>query len=532
MDMTMTEGNIFRQLLLFSLPLLAGNFFQQCYNTVDSIVLGNFVGRSALAAVGTTTPIINTLIGLFLGLSTGIGVVISQFYGAREDKKVSQAVQTSLLLVLLLCVAFTIVGVLMVPFMLRLMATPADVLPGATLYLRIYFAGVAGLMLYNLGSGILRAVGDSRRPLYFLIFSAAVNTVLDLLFVAVFHWGIAGAAIATVIAQALSAVLVLVVLTRTQGSYRIVWKGMRMDKGILRNMFWIGIPSALQLAFTSFSNVFVQSYVNRFASSCMAGWAAYQKIDAFAILPMTTLSVSATTFVGQNVGAGNWDRAKQGIRTAMAMATVITLIILVPLMIFAGPLCSLFNQETEVIGYGVYFIRLISPFYLLANFNQIYAGALRGAGDAKMPMFIMLGSFVLSSGYYDAYYLKALRVKALIKKAFDDAFAKYDVILGPAAPTTAPKLGESLSDPIQMYLGDIYTISVNLAGLPGISVPCGMDKKGLPIGLQLIGDCFKEKNIIRAAYSFEKTRELKRSTIAEEYSNKNAADTNKSAGAQ
>ena len=242
MDMTMTEGNIFRQLLLFSLPLLAGNFFQQCYNTVDSIVLGNFVGRSALAAVGTTTPIINTLIGLFLGLSTGIGVVISQFYGAREDKKVSQAVQTSLLLVLLLCVAFTIVGVLMVPFMLRLMATPADVLPEATLYLRIYFAGVAGLMLYNLGSGILRAVGDSRRPLYFLIFSAAVNTVLDLLFVAVFHWGIAGAAIATVIAQALSAVLVLVVLTRTQGSYRIVWKGMRMDKGILRNMFWIGIP--------------------------------------------------------------------------------------------------------------------------------------------------------------------------------------------------------------------------------------------------------------------------------------------------
>lgn len=217
MDMTMTEGNIFRQLLLFSLPLLAGNFFQQCYNTVDSIVLGNFVGRSALAAVGTTTPIINTLIGLFLGLSTGIGVVISQFYGAREDKKVSQAVQTSLLLVLLLCVAFTIVGVLMVPFMLRLMATPADVLPEATLYLRIYFAGVAGLMLYNLGSGILRAVGDSRRPLYFLIFSAAVNTVLDLLFVAVFHWGIAGAAIATVIAQALSAVLVLVVLTRTQG---------------------------------------------------------------------------------------------------------------------------------------------------------------------------------------------------------------------------------------------------------------------------------------------------------------------------
>ena len=358
------------------------------------------MGRSALAAVGTTTPIINTLIGLFLGLSTGIGVVISQFYGAREDKKVSQAVQTSLLLVLLLCVAFTIVGVLMVPFMLRLMATPADVLPEATLYLRIYFAGVAGLMLYNLGSGILRAVGDSRRPLYFLIFSAAVNTVLDLLFVAVFHWGIAGAAIAHGDRPGPVGGAGAGGPHPHPGSYRIVWKGMRMDKGILRNMFWIGIPSALQLAITSFSNVFVQSYVKRFASACMAGWAAYQKIDAFAILPMTTLSVSATTFVGQNVGAGNWDRAKQGIRTAMAMATVITLIILVPLMIFAGPLCSLFNQETEVIGYGVYFIRLISPFYLLANFNQIYAGALRGAGDAKMPMFIMLGSFVVFRQIY------------------------------------------------------------------------------------------------------------------------------------
>ena len=234
-------------------------------------------------------------------------------------------------------------------------------------------------MLYNLGAGILRAVGDARRPLYFLLFSAGVNTGLDLLFVAVFHWGIAGAAIATVAAQVLSAGLV---------------------RGILRNIFVVGVPSALQLAITSFSNVFVQSYVNRFASSCMAGWAAYQKIDAFVILPMTTLSVTATTFVGQNVGAGNWDRAKQGIRCALAMATVVTGVLLVPLMVFAQPLCTLFNQEPEVLGYGVYFIRLISPFYLVANFNQIYAGALRGAGDAKVPMVIMLGSFVVFRQLY------------------------------------------------------------------------------------------------------------------------------------
>ena len=399
-DHSMTQGNIFRQLLLYSLPLLAGNFFQQCYNTVDSIVLGNFVGRAALAAVGTTMPIINTLIGLFLGLSTGIGVVISQFYGAGEEKKVGQAVQTSLVLVLILCGLFPAVGIGMVPFMLRLMATPADVFAPAQLYLRLYFAGVSGLMLYNLGAGILRAVGDSRRPLYFLIFSAAVNTGLDLLFVAGFRWGIAGAALATVVAQGLSALLVLVVLTRSDACYRIQWRGLRVQKGILRNIFVVGIPSGLQLAITSFSNVFVQSYVNRFASSCMAGLAAYQKIDAFVLLPMTTLSVAATTFVGQNVGAGNWDRAKRGVRCAMGMATVVTVIILIPLMIFARPLCALFNQEAEVLFYGSYFIRLISPFYLVANFNQIYTGALRGAGDAKVPMVIMLGSFVVFRQIY------------------------------------------------------------------------------------------------------------------------------------
>ena len=391
-DHSMTQGNILRQLLLYSLPLLAGNFFQQCYNTVDSIVLGNFVGKAALAAVGTTTPIINTLIGLFLGLSAGIGVVISQFYGAQEEEKVGQAVQTSLVLVL--CGAFTVVGVAMVPAMLRLMATPADVFGPAQEYLRIYFAGVSGLLLYNLGSGILRAVGDSRRPLYFLLFSAAINTVLDLLFVAVFHWGIAGAAIATIVAQALSALLVLGVLTASRSCYRVQWRNLKVQRGILKNIFVVGVPSALQLAVTSFSNVFVQSYVNRFASSCMAGWAAYQKIDAFAILPMTTLSVTATTFVGQNVGAGNWERAKRGIRCSLAIATVVAVVVLVPLMLFARPLCGLFNQEPEVLDYGVYFIRLISPFYLIANFNQIYAGALRGAGDAKIPMFIMLFSFV------------------------------------------------------------------------------------------------------------------------------------------
>ena len=396
----MTEGNIFRQLLLFSLPLLAGNFFQQCYNTVDSIVVGNFVGKAALAAVGTVNPIINTLIGLFLGLSAGIGVVISQLYGAKDEKRVEEAVQTSLLLVLLLCGAFTAVGVSMVPFMLRLMATPADVFGEAAQYLGIYFSGVAGLMVYNWGSGVLRAVGDSKRPLYFLIFSAGLNTVLDLLFVAVFQWGIAGAAVATVIAQVCSALLVLLVLTRSGQCYHIRWKGMRLRGRLLRNMFIVGVPSALQLAITSFSNVFVQSYVNRFDSSCMAGWAAYNKLDAFALIPMMTLSVAATTFVGQNVGAGNWERAKKGTRCALLMTLVVTGIILIPLMIFARPLCGLFNQEPEVLTYGVFFVRMISPFYLICAYNQVYAGSLRGAGDAKVPMVLMLCSFVVFRQIY------------------------------------------------------------------------------------------------------------------------------------
>jgi putative MATE family efflux protein len=327
-------------------------------------------------------------------------VVISQLYGAKDEKRVGQAVGTSLFLVLLLCVAFTILGVALVPVMLRMMATPEAVFDEAALYLRIYFAGVSGLMLYNLGSGILRAVGDSKRPLYFLLFSAGLNTGLDLLFVAGFRWGIAGAAAATIAAQGISAVLVLWVLSRSDGCYRLEKQNVRPYGTILRNVFWVGIPSGLQLAVTSFSNVFVQSYVNRFDADCMAGWAAYQKLDAFALLPMMTLSVAVTTFVGQNIGAGNWARAKSGTRWAILMVLVSTGLVVLPLMVFARPLCMLFNQEEAVLGYGVYFIRLISPFYLIGSLNQLYAGALRGAGEARAPMVIMLLSFVVFRQIY------------------------------------------------------------------------------------------------------------------------------------
>jgi putative MATE family efflux protein len=399
-DTNMTEGNIIQHLVRFSVPLLIGNIFQVLYNTVDSIVVGNFIGKEALAAVGNVSPIINTLIGFFLGLAAGASVVISQYYGARDEKSVHDAVHTTMLMTFILCVVFTLVGVLMVPSMLRLMSTPDDVFDGAAQYLRIYFCGVTGLMIYNMGAGILQAVGDSKRPLYFLIVSALTNTVLDLVFVVCCGWGIAGVAIATVIAQCLSAALVLIVLTRTTASYSIFWNHMRLNIGILRSIWKIGLPSALQQAITSFSNVFVQSYVNQFGSACMAGWTSYGKIDQFILLPMQSMSLSTTTFVGQNLGANNIKRARTGTHRAVIISLIVTAVLVVPVMVFAGQLIPLFNTDPDVIMYGTMFIRIISPFYLLCVVNQIYAGSLRGAGDTRTPTVIMLLSFVVFRQIY------------------------------------------------------------------------------------------------------------------------------------
>lgn len=399
-DTDMTVGSISRLLIYFALPLLIGNIFQQLYNTVDSIVVGNYVNKQALAAVGCTGPIINALIGLFAGLASGAGVVISQFYGAKDREKLHSAVQTTVTLTLLMCVVLTVLGVLLTPYMLRLMDTPEDVFVEAVEYLRIYFWGVSGLLLYNIGSGILRAVGDSTHPLYFLIFSALTNTVLDVLFVKFFNMGIAGAAIATIIAQGISALLVISMLIRSTADYRIDLRGLHLSGSMLKKICAIGIPSALQMGITAFSNIFVQSYINHFESSCMAGWAAYNKIDAFALLPLMSLSMSITTFMGQNLGAGQLERAKKGPVVCLGISLVIMVLILTPLMLFAPQLVSLFNQEEEVLRFGTLFIRMISPFYLLCSVNQVFSGALRGAGDTKTTMFIMLGSFVVFRQIY------------------------------------------------------------------------------------------------------------------------------------
>ena len=399
-DVDMTKGNITRHLVNFALPLLLGNLFQQLYNMVDTWVVGNYVSNEAFSAVGTVGPVINTLIGFFLGLSSGAGVVISQYYGAGREEKVRQAVHTALMLTLALGVVFTAAGIAMTPLMLQLMKTPAEVAPEQATYLRIYFAGVIGLLLYNMGSGILRAVGDSRRPFYFLVVSAVLNTVLDLLFVIKFHMGVEGVAYATIIAQAVSALLTLWVLMRAEGGIRLELRALRFTWNVLRQIVAVGIPAALQMAITAFSNVFVQSYINYFGPDCMSGWTAYTKVDQLVILPVQSISMANTTFVGQNLGVGDTPRAKKGVRISLWLSVAVTAVLLIPVLLFAPDLTAFFNSKAEVVSYGALLLRLLSPFYFFFCINQIYAGALRGAGNSQMPMWIMLGSFVVFRQIY------------------------------------------------------------------------------------------------------------------------------------
>jgi len=393
-DTDMTTGSIYEHLLWFALPLLVGNLFQILYNTVDSIVVGNFVSKPALAAVGGSGPIINTLVGIFSGLASGATVVISQYYGAHDNKHVSEAVHSTLALTAVLSVIFTIVGIVFTPTMLKWMAVPDDVMPEALTYLHIYFAGVSGLLFYNMGTGILRAVGDSRRPTIFLIISALTNIVMDLILVLVIPLGTAGVAYATIFSQFLSAILVIITLVRSDGSFRLNLKKVKFTWPVTLKMVNIGLPTSVQQGVTSFSNVFVQSYINVFGSAAMAGWSSYGKIDQFIQLPIQAMAFSSTTFIGQNWGAGLYDRAKKSFRIALKLSLIMTVILIPVLIIFSRQFIYLFNQETPVLDYGSLIIRYMAPFYVLSCINQIYAGALRGTGNTRVPMIIMLSSFV------------------------------------------------------------------------------------------------------------------------------------------
>ena len=393
-DVDMTEGSIVRHIITFAFPLLLGNIFQQFYNTVDTWVVGNYVSNEAFSAVGTVGSIIFMLIGFYSGLASGAGVVISQHYGAKQYDKVKEAVHTSIVMTLVLAVVFTIVGIAMTPAALRFMDTPDNVFPESKAYLTTYFAGVAGLMIYNMGAGILRAVGDSKRPFYFLVVSALVNIVLDLLFVINFSLGVVGVALATIIAQGISAVLIMITLVRTDNCVKVSLKDLRVSWEMLGKIVKVGIPAALQMAITSFSNFFVQSYINYFGADCMSGWTAYSKIDQLVILPVQSVSLASTTFVGQNLGKMQAERAKKGVTVSLMLSVCSAIALMIPIMIFAPHLVGFFNSKAEVITYGTMILRVISPFNVIVCMNQIYSGALRGAGNSKVPMIIMLLSFV------------------------------------------------------------------------------------------------------------------------------------------
>lgn len=396
----MTEGVIWKELLYFSIPTMIGLLFQQLYNTVDAVIVGLYVGKAALAAVGSTGSIINMLVGLCMGLSMGASVVISQCYGSHDDEGLSSAVHTTIVVTFALSAVATVVGILIVPLMLQFMDTPLDVLPEAATYLRIYFCGLSGLLVYNMGSSILRAVGDSARPLFFLVFSAVVNVIFDLIFVVEFSMGVMGAALATILSEFLSAGLILIVLTRSTAPYAIHWKRLSVNKATLRRILTIGLPSGVQQAVTSFSNVFVQSYINGFGSACMAGWSTYNKLDVFVLIPMQSIAMASTTFVGQNFGAGNLPRARKGVKTSLFMSIGITAILAGAMIAFSRPLAMMFSYEADVLEYSVRFLTILSPFYVCCCFNQIFAGALRGVGNSRAPMIIMLLSFVVFRQMY------------------------------------------------------------------------------------------------------------------------------------
>lgn len=399
-EINMTQGTIWKQIVLFSIPLLIGNLFQMLYNTVDSVVVGHFVGKEALAAVGSTGSIINSLVGFFMGVGGGAGVVISRFYGAQDRKNLSKAVHTTIVLTLISGIICTVLGSLFVPQMLRLMSTPEDVIEQSTTYLRIYFYGVSALMLYNMGSSILRAVGDSRRPLYFLCISALTNIALDLLFVVVFHWGIAGVAWATLIAQAISALLVLLALMRTDAPYAVHIGELAVDRPIMGEIVRIGLPGGLQSCILSFSNIFVQGYINAFGSTVMAGQAAYSKLESFIALPKQSIQVASSVFVGQNLGAGDLARTKRGVRISLWICCSVTALLSVLAIIFSTPLIGMFATDESVLETGKYIVLVMAPFMVTTCFGNIYAGVLSATGRSAPPSIISVAFYVVFRQIY------------------------------------------------------------------------------------------------------------------------------------
>lgn len=384
------DGVIWKQLLFFFFPILIGSFFQQLYNTVDTIIVGQYVGKQALAGVGSTGNVINLWLGFFIGLSGGASVIISHFYGAREDQDLSKAVHTAMALALCGGVVIMIIGLLSARLSLQLLDVSAEVMDEAMTYICVFYLGMVPCVLYNVGTGILRAIGDSRRPLYILIVCCLVNIVLDLLFVVSFHWDVFGVALATVIAQCVSALLVMLRLMLTREGYRVQLKKIRFYKGMLRRIMQLGIPSGIQSVLYSVSNLVIQAAVNQFGTNAIASWSAISRVDGFIWMVMGAFGISITTFVGQNFGAARYDRVLQGTRVCLAMTAGTILVLSTLEILFAGPILRIFSGDEEVVALGTTFVKVWAPAYISYVFVEIFSGAARGVGDALIPMLITI----------------------------------------------------------------------------------------------------------------------------------------------
>lgn len=392
-----TEGVIWKQLLSFFFPILLGTFFQQLYNTADAIIVGKFVGKEALAAVGGGTgTLINLIVGFFVGLSSGATVILSQFYGARNHQQASRTVHTAVAMAVGGGVLLTAVGLLASPVILRWMSTPDDVFNLAVTYTRIYFCGMIPSLIYNIGSGVLRAVGDSRRPLYFLIASCLTNIVLDVVLVVGFEMGVAGAALATILSQAASAALVIATLLRSPHPLHLDVKQIRLHGDLLGRVVRIGLPAGLQSVMYSLSNLVIQAAINGFGTDLMAGYTAYSKMDGLFWMTINAFGVAITTFVGMNFGAGRMDRVKKSIRVCLLMAAGGTLLLSGALLLLGKPLFHLFTDEEVVIQHGLIVQRFLVPTFITYVCIEVFSGALRGAGDSLVPMIMtLLGVCVL-----------------------------------------------------------------------------------------------------------------------------------------
>ena len=391
----MTTGSIWKRMVSFAVPVFLGNLCQQLYNTVDSVIVGKFVGKQALAAVASSGNLIFMMTGFFMGLFIGAGIVIAQYFGARNYERVRSAVHTDIAFALCCGVLLTLLGVFFTPTILTWMRTPADVLSTSILYFRLYFLGSLATILYNAGMGILQAVGDSRSPLYYLVISSAVNVALDLLFVGAMDRGVAGAAVATVISQVVSAVLCIIKLTRSDGPYRLEIKRIGFDLPLLKKITSQGVPSGVQNSIIAIANVVVQSNINTFGSDAMAGCGSYSKVEGFVFLPITAFAMALTTFIGQNLGAGQFDRAKQGARIGILCSMAMAELIGVALFFLAPYAMRLFNDDPAVVAIGVRQSHIEALFFCFLAFAHGVSAVLRGAGRAQVPMYTMLGCWCI-----------------------------------------------------------------------------------------------------------------------------------------